>query len=341
MNRRLPVALLLVGAALPAVAAAETPPPAPAHTEQREGIELAVALQPREITVGDRVTALLTLTVPTDRLAAEPRFPSFPDGWGSAEVLEAVPPRESARRNDHVSFEQQLVLTAFRPGEVKLPPVEVAVPLAGRTVLLNTPESLSVQVVSVLPAQGADEAPRQEADEGLAPRPPEPLRALPLGAPFWWTTGGLGAACLALVWLLLWQRRRESEREQVAIPAPLEELDATLRRLAESSSVVLGHVELSRALRRFLKRTLHIPALESSTREIERQLLARRLPTGVAQEAVAVLRAADLVKFARHEDDTAALAARVQAARQVGRRIDKHLRPVVPEAETPDLRRAG
>ena len=48
---------------------------------------VTVTLNPQQPTVGDRVEAVLTLTVPTAELAADPRFPAWSGRWGEAEVL--------------------------------------------------------------------------------------------------------------------------------------------------------------------------------------------------------------------------------------------------------------
>src|SRR6202035_5249416 len=104
--------------------------------------------------------------------------------------------------------------------------------------------------------------------------PEAPLRPLPLGSRFWWTAAAL-AACSAAAGLLLWRRSRRTAEAAAAPllpppPAPL-------------------------ALRGYLGRALDFPAAESTTSEINRRLLARRLPAPLVRRAIELLRGCDLV----------------------------------------------
>lgn len=311
-------------AALWALATAAAPAPATAP-----GPHLEVAVTPRKLTVGDRVTATLTVTVPAGRLSSPPRFPEWREAWGDAEILSAGEPQRVGERAGEITWRQRVVLAAFKPGDVPLPPVRVAVPLEEKTTELTTPDDLALHVESVLPA----------GEKSPKPRPPADPRPLPLGAAFWWTAATL-ATFSALLAALLWRRRRASGTAPTKRPrlAPLAELEAELARLPDEASLALAHVRLSLALRRYLGRCLGFPAPESTTGEIRRQLLGRRLPGGLAQQAVAVLYDCDLVKFARHEADRPTLESRVTAVRQLARRLDRHLAPppvAVPPGDGP------
>ena len=103
------------------------------------------------------------------------------------------------------------------------------------------------------------------------------------------------------------------------------------------------HTRLSLALRRYLGRRLPFPAVESTTAEIQRQLLSRRMPGPVARPLVELLRACDLVKFARQEVDAARARERVAAARRLAGELEVHLAPREPEAfdEKLELEAAG
>lgn len=282
--------------------------------------QVEVALSPQgELTVGDRVEAVLTLRVDPAALDGDPRFPVWGPGWGNAEVLEKSAPE---RVEGGAVWRQRLVLAAFRTGKVELPPVEVAVPLRDRTVQARTPEVLALTVRSVLPA----------GEEEPAPKPPAPPRQLPIGAAFWWTLG-ISSLLLALLGGLLWrQRRAQAAVEEAARPAlpPFDELLGELDRMADEPSVVRLHTRLSLALRSYLGRSLDFPAAESTTSEIHRSLLARRMPGTLVRQTVELLRACDLVKFARQEVGEDRARERLAAARQVGREIETWARPVEP-----------
>jgi hypothetical protein len=278
--------------------------------------EVEVDLAPRSITVGDPVTATLSVVVDGADANAEPRFPDWSKGWGEAEVL-ASTPVERLAEGSRFRFVQKLELTAFRPGSVPLPPVAVRVG-ADPERELATPD-LAIEVRSVLPA----------GEASPAPRPAEPPRPLPRPVAALWTIGALAAAVLAAA--LLWRRRAVAAPLAVAAAVPpFPELEAALAELAGDEPVA-GHARLSAALRRYLGRTLGFPAVESTSREIERALAARSLEPSLVARAARLLREADQVKFARRATSADELARRGAAARAVAESVEAHLAP--PAAE--------
>lgn len=295
---------------------------APAAAQPR----LEVALSPTQPTVGDRVQATLTLKVKTAELLGEPRFPVWRNTWGTAEVLAKSEPLKVREENGVAVWEQKLTLAAFRTGKVELPPVEAALPFRNRTVAARTPPGLALQVRSVIPAEEKD--PR--------PRPPKPPVPLPLGSPFTWTVAALSAACLALGFLL-WRRRDEAgEAAGRPLLSPFDELSRDLDRLLSAEpSGAQAQARLSLALRRYLGRALSFGAAEKTTSEIHRQLLCRRIPAPMVRQTVDLLRACDLVKFAREEVGEARARERVEAARRIGQDLEDHLRPVELEPPVP------
>jgi len=291
--------------------------PAAAQTAPK----VEVALGPHDqLTVGDRVEALLTLRADPATLSGEPRFPVWGTTWGGADVLEKESPQRIEEHGATV-WRQRLVLAAFRIGKVDLSPVEVAVPLRDRTIQVRTPAGLALTVRSVLP-------PGQETP---APKPPAPPRQLPIGAAFWWTLAASGLTLALLGWLL-WRRRRAEGPEEAARPqlAPFEELLGELDRIAAEPSVLRLHTRLSLALRAYLGRSLGFAAAESTTSEIHRLLLARRMPGALVRQIVELLRACDLVKFARQDVGEERARERLAAARQVARETETWARPVEP-----------
>jgi hypothetical protein len=166
------------------------------------------------------------------------------------------------------------------------------------------------------------------------------MRPLPLGSRFWWTLGIMAALCLIGFWLVLRKRRTMTAgAAQVPVLPPFEELAVELNWLAVEPSMLALHTRLSLALRRYLGRRLPFPAVESTTAEVQRQLLSRRVP--VARQTVELLRACDLVKFARQEVDEPRSRARVAAAWGVAQELEAHLAPREPEALVERLEKAG
>jgi hypothetical protein len=323
------LALALLGAAGANAVPAGAPAPPP---------RLDVALAQGRITVGDRIEALLTLRVSAAELAGEPRFPTWSQGWGEVEVLEKGQPAKISASGDVAVYRQRLVLAAWQPGRVALPPVAVAVPLRAATVQAMSPANLALTVAAVLP-------PQKEGEKEPLPKPPAPARPLPLGAPLLGTAAALAAVCLGLG-LLLWRRDRRRAKGEKAVPAlaPLAELLSGLDRLAGERSAVALHTRLSLALRTYLGRALRFPAAESTTSEIHRRLAAR-VPAPLVRRTVEVLRACDLVKFARQEVGEERSRERLAAAREIGRDFETYLAPppALPAAgETPaPLEKAG
>lgn len=282
---------------------------------------VTVTLDPQQPTVGDRIEAVLTLKIPTAELASEPRFPAWSGKWGEAEVLLEGPGQKVSEEGGVATYQQRVVLAAFRPGKVPLPATNVAIPRKDGTVQAATPAGLGLDVRSVLPA----------GEEPPAPKPPAPPRQLPVGERFWWTLAALLALCLLAGWLL-W-RRRVAAKGPAAVPAlaPFEELAGELERLAGEPSTVLIHTRLSMALRRYLGRVLPFPAVFSTTSEVMRQLQSRRMPGPLVRQTVELLRACDMVKFARQEVGDARARERVDAARELGRDYETLFAPREPE----------
>jgi hypothetical protein len=299
-------ALLLAAALAPAAAAAT----------------LEVTLAPETITVGDRVEALLVLTAGEEELAGEARFPVWDERWGAAEILEVGPVESSEASRSavgrRVALRQRLVLTAFRPGELELPPQRVALPGPDGTAELWTPAGLVLRVGSVLPA-GAETA-------ALEPRAPAPPRPLPLGRAFWLTLAA-GSLLAAAAVALAARRRAASAAAPERRLGPAEELARALERAERAGAPEEAHVLVSLALRRYLGRAFGFPAVESTTAEVRRELRGRRAPAPVAARTDELLRACDRVKFAREPVERSTLEARIAAAREIAERLEAHLAP--------------
>jgi hypothetical protein len=288
-----------------------------------------VELPAVELHVGDLAAVTLVVDVGDAVLDAPPRFPAWGDSWGSAEVVEAGEP-EKAVEDGRVIYRQRVVLQAFRPGGLVLPPAEVAVPLAGGTRTVATRPDLALAIASLLPSPPAEAG----ADAAIPPpQPAAPPQPLPLGAAFWWAAA-IGTALLAalLVPMLLRRRQAATERGRPRLE-PLPELAAGLAAARAADSAEEGLARVSLALRRYLGRRLSFPAAESTTSEVQRQLVARHLPHALPRRAVELLRACDLVKFARRPAARAEVERWAGEAEAVAREVEAHLAPPEPAAE--------
>ena len=281
-----------------------------------------VHLFPNAPTVGDHVQATITLRARVLDLAGEPHFPVWGRTWGEAEIVEKNEPAKVSEQGGIAVWEQRLELAAFRTGPVPLPPVEIAVPTKAGPAQAQTPAGLALAVRSLIP----------QNEKNPEPKPPAAMQPLPIGERFWWTVAILSAACLAGAWLL-WRRRRTAAAPAGAVPVlpPFEELTSELARLSAEPSMIALHTRLSLALRRYLGRRLPFPAVESTTSEIQRQLLSRRMPGPLVRQTIELLRACDLVKFARQEVAAARARERTESALQIAREFESHLAPREPE----------
>lgn len=291
---------------------------------------VTVAFSPTELTVGDRVTAVLTVTAPEGLLAGEPRFPDWNATWGAAEILQVDAPEALDPRGGVAAFRQRLVLASFRPGDVPLPPREIELGESANPARLTTPADLALHIVPVLPEPAEESRDPGAPEPEIEPRPEEPPQVLPLSRSFWWAMGTAAAGCLALA-LLLWKRARLPAVQRPETLSPLARLERDLTALPAVPSAVEGHALLSKALRRYLGGQLGFPAPESTTTEIRRRLNARQVPDTVHRGTGEVLSACDLVKFARRATSADGLERHTRTARQVGRELESHLHPPRPE----------
>lgn len=338
-----------------------TPTPRPRATGEQP---VRVEWPEGDLTIGDRVPVTITVVLPADLLPAEaePRFPTWQDDWGEAEILEAGeveqidPPQsgdaaagaDSAARGPRRAWRQTLTLAAFRTGSVPLPPREILVPGAdGRSRRLTTPPGLALEIASVLPQPEAGEAQAEGAAAIPEPLAAKPMVMLPAGSRFWWTVGALGLAVLAV--LALYHRQRLAAAVaglggRAPLP-PAEELRRSLAAAREDDSAGEGLTLVSTALRRYLGRRLDFPALESTTTEVRRHLARKRLPGGglsleIAASCGEILAACDLVKFARRPAVRNDVRRWADAAEAVADRLETALRPL-DEAEEGDATSEG
>ncbi len=324
----------------PAQAASDPDDPseAPATPAQAGVARFKVELSPDEITVGDRVEAQLTLVWMGPEPTAEPRFPTWQETWGSAEILSTTEPESFTDQSARRIYRQTLTLTAFEAGDVKLPKITVAVPLADETLDVTHDDDVSFVVRSVLPdtageAGTEDAAAPGEEEQELLPRPAAPLEALNPNQRFFWTLGILGVSALVMAWLLL---RRvgapAAAATQRPLAPPLEELLQRLRQLDPSVSEP-AHTGLSLVLRNFLGRRLAVRAVESTTTEIQRLLRQTPVPPAVARGTIRLLQDCDHVKFAGLNVTEATTDDRLLKARELAREIEEALIPPEPPAE--------
>ncbi|MEM8934065.1 MAG: hypothetical protein AAGE94_22930, partial [Acidobacteriota bacterium] len=310
------LALLTGFAASPSVA--QNPPPATDPNKQatpmapaadptapaRPG-RVSVAVEPVEVTVGDRIRATITVAWMGAEPSAAIRFPTWQETWGDAEILTTSDVGTEVDDAGRRVWRQTVELTAWDVGLVDLPVVTVALPLADETIELESPTpAAAFTVVSLLPpAEDPAAAPAPggpgssppggvpDATAELDARPSAPPAELRLAQERFLLTAGALALALGLATTLLLRRLgalpltgdgAEAIPDPFAHLAPLDELAARLDRL-DPTRANAAHTGLSLALRRFLGRRLEAPSVESTTTEIQRDLQRRSLPADLGQ----------------------------------------------------------
>ena len=241
---------------------------------------------------------------------------------GEAELAEArrLPPAERGSvRVDSVVFEA----ATFALDSARVGPVTVQIVRGGDTTTVASPSAF-VGVRSLVPADA-------EGAQGLAPLADFPRAWGP------WLLGALAVfALLAALWW--WLDRRRNRPVPTSALAPDEEvrhrLDALAAALPSSAAAVKPfYVELSDALRTYLARTLGVPALEQTTRELLATLA--RLPDDAPENALDpldfVLRLADLAKFASVQPGAAAHETALARAREAVAALEAARQPDEPE----------
>jgi hypothetical protein len=186
-------------------------------------------------------------------------------------------------------------------GRVPLPRVRLAAYAAGTIDTLEFPPD-TLYVDSLTPAMSGS----VEPDRGPVPtelRPTDYVVAI---------VGALLA--IAGIVVAVWFYRRAKRRSQTAGEAALapEPPEVVFLRSIESLRAEVGSLSrdrfydrLSLAIRVYVAAVTGVPALDRTTGELERELLARGHPAEAGGAIGEMLRRSDLAKFARHEDPLA------------------------------------
>ncbi|MDH3254591.1 MAG: hypothetical protein OEM62_06340 [Acidobacteriota bacterium] len=246
---------------------------------------LEVDIDAEEILVGDLVGVELRTIVSE---GIEPVFPHWEETWGEAEIRQVGPidshPVDATTRQ----FQQSLTVAFFSTGEIVLPNPRLTYSVDDDERLIAPAAPIAVTVASVL--EPGEEIPR--------PRPPALPRSMPWGETFVRTTALL--AFLSLVAMTILARTRHRTIADASVPpTPLAALEAALDKLRGESDPAIILTALSIHLRRFFGTSLAFPGAESTTTELRRRLLERRVPLELVKRIEQLMRDSDGIKFAR------------------------------------------
>ena len=262
--------------------------------------------------------------------ASQPEFPAADTAFG--DFIPLGPPVIGSRMiDDDVRLDSAVYnVTTFALDTARLPPLTVL--FDSGAVSLQT-DSLERLITSVLPV-GADTI-LGMTDPVAFERPLWPYVLLGLAA----------CAIGALIWYLIRRRRKpevltytETKPSRPPHLIALERLRALEQApLAKHVHIEAYYVELSDALRTYIEARLDVPALESTTAELVRDLAQSRiqhiLPAGMPQSVERVLSLSDLVKFAELEPQPEQSRETLTEAIQIIERVETKIGQVEARAD--------
>lgn len=258
------------------------------------GQELDLHVSADSVTVGERF--FVSVTVRHD-FTADPQFPALDASdsltFGDLEVRSLQALETFARdggRIDSAVYE----VTTFALDTAQIGPIPVLFTAGEDTFTVQT-ETEWLTVISLVPEDA-------EGVKDLAPLVDFPASRWP------YVAAAAALLLLALLIALYLRRRRQLAALISAPPQPpvppereaLDRLDALEHvDLSIPENIQPFYDELSGLLRTYVARRLHVPALESTTGELIRELRRRRLPAEETTNRLrGVLGTSDYVKFA-------------------------------------------
>lgn len=294
-------ATLLGLVALAPAGCARVPGGAPRRVVEREEtiggipVRLRSELMPARATLGDRVTWRLTARLSR---AAEPGVIGLTPPAPALELDASAPPTLRTETSGRI-WSRQYVVRGFDLGAIALPSAALPVRTGTRRDTIEFPrdtlyvDSLTPAATGILrPDRGPINPALRPIDYAVAA-----IAALLAAA---------GAAIAVRAFLISRGRRREASEISPAEPPEsvlARELEALGRELATLPRDRF-YERLARSLRAYAAAVTGAPALDLTTRELERELTVR---PGVAasgrERLIVALNRADLAKFARFKDE--------------------------------------
>ena len=221
--------------------------------------------------------------------------PLVPDSIGGFTVLG----QSGMQKVTDSTARAEFVLAKYDSGDATIPPMPFLYFLPGDTVsrYAHTNE-LQVTITTVPPDTSQDI------------KDLRPIMSLPLAWEDIALYGGilLGVLALAFAGYRFWKKRKGAKGDDGYVPPPrpahviaIEELGALkAKKLWQAGHVKEYYSELTEILRRYFENRYTMPALEETTDEIMDGLRKLRPGAELLHSTEAVLRTADLVKFAKH-----------------------------------------
>lgn len=267
-----------------------------AQPQSSTGVLARAEVDKSKVTIGDKVWLKVLVSAPPGTEVDPIDFTGAMPEIAASNM--DIRPRAVVAETPELLLEQRVQIQLFDTGYIFIPEIAIPYRLAGRATDTTKTESLLLTIAGVAITE----------DDELMPIKPIIKEALNW-LDFW-------PAYLALVILLggylayLWYQRRENTKAVAPPPPPkpphviaLERLDTLEQKaLWQQGEVNPYYTQLSYILRAYLEDRFTIPALESTTKQIDRELTKKqRLTDTQRSELSELLQLSDLVKFARAE----------------------------------------
>jgi hypothetical protein len=265
------------------------------------GVSVTASIEPPAATVGDRMRLTLEVERPPD---VQVRFPDVTSLVAPFDVLSTVtlPPEE---KSGSIVESRVFVVTAFEPGESRVPALPFRVTGAAGETTTVWSDSVAVSIASVLP-DTLDAAKAKPRD--IKPPVELPRRVWP------YVLAAALAALAALGARFLSRFLRLRRRPAAPVPAVEPEAArraahiAALRGLAALEAqdfvgrgeIAVFYVRLTEVVRLYVRDRFAVDAIDMTTEELRPAMADARIEDREIAWTIGLLNRADLAKFARH-----------------------------------------
>jgi hypothetical protein len=266
-------------------------------TAQAQSIEARASIDTSSLRIGEPLGYTLTVThAPNLRIT----WPTWVDTLGQFEVVE--PGKiDTSMQGGQVIQRQTLTLMAFDSGVFRIPPVQISYLSPGEGDVRRAQTQGFMVPVSIVPVDTASEimAIKDIKDDPLTLE--EILVNLALGLAILAVIGGI-------VWLII-RRRKQQPIIPVRVRPQVPPHEIAMQQLSEleqqkhwqKGDIKAYHAGISTILRTYIEGRYQVPAMESVTDEILRDLRPHDVADKQLRALSELLQMADLAKFAKSQ----------------------------------------
>lgn len=256
------------------------------------GIEITTSVDSATVTIGDLITYTISIVYDSTYELIPPPLGA---NLGAFDVKDYQPDNRSTLPDGRLKNETIFKLSTFTTGEYVIPPVPVTFVAADRSrkVLLAEPVPITVRSVLLDTDDSADIKPLRPQYEFES----DYRKYIYAGV-------GLFVLLVALFFIWRWMRKRKGMFAGEDRRTPWEIAFAELAQLEQKHLLTSGkfkdyYFELTEIARKYLGKMYNAEVLEMTTEEFLDHFKGIELPSGALDRCTALLRHADLVKFAK------------------------------------------